>query len=324
MDASRFRLRPHTDEDFDAEAALRIRSGTDHPLTGAELRERDARFIVPPSILRRWVVETGSPARMVGLGIALTPPGGVASARYEVAVVVDPEYEHQGIGRALADWVEARAGELGARTLLADTRADRPRALEFLRVRGYREVNRHRCSRLDLRPLDPSSLTDDAALLAREGLAVRSWAELGHGDSDVLRRIVDLNLELSRDVPRTTPFDPVEFREFLERHLTQPDILPDGFFVAEAAGELVGLSYGTRVRTDPSLLQHQMTGTVRAWRRRGVALALKRRTIRYAIERGYSYMRTYNDVSNAPILALNQRLGFAPLYDFVGLERPVA
>ena len=52
-----------------------------------------------------------------------------------------------------------------------------------------------------------------------------------------------------------------------------------------------------------------MTGVRRAWRRRGIALALKQAQIDAAKAAGLRRLRTANAVQN-PMLLVNERLGF--------------
>lgn len=49
---------------------------------------------------------------------------------------------------------------------------------------------------------------------------------------------------------------------------------------------------------------------LRAYRRQGVALALKLRGIAYAKQHAYTTLRTSVDATNTASLALNERLGF--------------
>ena len=49
-----------------------------------------------------------------------------------------------------------------------------------------------------------------------------------------------------------------------------------------------------------------------AWRGRGIALALKLLAIRAARRYGARYLRTNNDSENAPMLAVNRKLGYQP------------
>jgi mycothiol synthase len=66
-----------------------------------------------------------------------------------------------------------------------------------------------------------------------------------------------------------------------------------------------------------------MTAVARAWRGRGVAIALKRATIRWAIDNGLNELRTSNDPDNAPMRAVNATLGYEPLPDRLLMRGPL-
>ena len=66
-----------------------------------------------------------------------------------------------------------------------------------------------------------------------------------------------------------------------------------------------------------------MTAVVRDWRGRGVAGALKRATIGWAIANGLEALETGNDLDNAAMRAVNARLGFRPLPDLMTMRGPL-
>ena len=67
-----------------------------------------------------------------------------------------------------------------------------------------------------------------------------------------------------------------------------------------------------------------MTGVKRAWRRRGIAAALKRAQIAWARERGYELLATQNEMRNEPMRKLNERLGYRPAPGRVVMRGPLA
>jgi GNAT superfamily N-acetyltransferase len=68
---------------------------------------------------------------------------------------------------------------------------------------------------------------------------------------------------------------------------------------------------------------HDMTAVRAAWRGRGVATALKRATIGWAIEHGLTALDTGNDEDNAAMRAVNARLGYEPLPDELTYRGPL-
>ena len=67
-----------------------------------------------------------------------------------------------------------------------------------------------------------------------------------------------------------------------------------------------------------------MTAVRRAYRGRGIAGALKRATIGWAVEHDLEALETGNDVENAPMRAVNAMLGYSPTPDWIGLRGPLA
>ncbi len=57
---------------------------------------------------------------------------------------------------------------------------------------------------------------------------------------------------------------------------------------------------------------NDMTGVRREYRGRGIALALKLLAIRFARSVGAQEITTSNDSLNAPMLAVNRKLGYQP------------
>jgi RimJ/RimL family protein N-acetyltransferase len=57
-------------------------------------------------------------------------------------------------------------------------------------------------------------------------------------------------------------------------------------------------------------LRTGMTGVRREWRRRGIALALKVRSLEFAKAQGFRRVVTENETNNRGMIAINDRLGF--------------
>ena len=65
-----------------------------------------------------------------------------------------------------------------------------------------------------------------------------------------------------------------------------------------------------------------MTGTLRDYRGRGLALLAKRATLVNAAKRGVELVSTENDETNAPMLRVNEHLGYRPIGSTLGWSRP--
>ncbi len=93
--------------------------------------------------------------------------------------------------------------------------------------------------------------------------------------------------------------DPAEFRA---RDVDRPGILPEAFMLAVegSSGRVVGYASLILQPGSRSVAWHDMTAVRRSWRGLGVAGALKRATVGWAIANGLEALETGNDVDNAP------------------------
>jgi RimJ/RimL family protein N-acetyltransferase len=65
-----------------------------------------------------------------------------------------------------------------------------------------------------------------------------------------------------------------------------------------------------------------MTGTLRDYRGRGLALLAKRATLVNAAARGVELVSTENDEKNAPMLRVNEKLGYQLVGSTLMWSRP--
>ena len=63
------------------------------------------------------------------------------------------------------------------------------------------------------------------------------------------------------------------------------------------------------------------TGVRRAYRRHGIAWALKVRNIAWARQQGYTHIRTSNDSTNRAMLSINEQLGYQRLPAWIHLVK---
>ena len=85
---------------------------------------------------------------------------------------------------------------------------------------------------------------------------------------------------------------------------------PEAMFLALEGDEIAGCA-GLEFDGDrPDRAEHAFTGIARRWRRRGLASALKRLTLRFGAEHGIREVYTWTQLGNADMRALNERLGY--------------
>jgi GNAT superfamily N-acetyltransferase len=98
------------------------------------------------------------------------------------------------------------------------------------------------------------------------------------------------------------------FEEWLRDDLGIPELDFHGSLVAEIDGRLAALSFMTTDGLDRA--ENDFTGTHPDFRGRGLATLVKRATIEWARGRGIREIWTGNDGENAPMLAINRKLGY--------------
>jgi GNAT superfamily N-acetyltransferase len=134
----------------------------------------------------------------------------------------------------------------------------------------------------------------------------------GPAGAAVVREIHDLYVHCNRGQEELEPLTPRDFEAFVAAELEGPQALPEAWFLARADGRVVGLSTLERLPGAPAALDVGYAAVHPACRGRGLALALKLRTVAYAAAHGHREIRTANHAGNARMLAINAALGFAP------------
>ena len=123
-------------------------------------------------------------------------------------------------------------------------------------------------------------------------------------------------MEVSKDIPNEE-FDSIPLQEWIETFWRSPLLDDDASLAAYVDGELAGV---TMIRIDrPSgRAQNNLAGVRRTFRGRGLAVLLKSHSLRRAAELGATIAITDNDETNAPMLAVNTKLGYEPFARRIG------
>jgi mycothiol synthase len=211
-----------------------------------------------------------------------------------------PEHRGAGVGfelyRELADWVQER----GCITLETTVAEDDDASLAWADRRGFREVGRTSRMVLDLTTIEAPAVDPP------EGVEIVTWAER----PDLTHAIYEVACEAYPDEPShaSAPMD--SFEAWLSKDMRGDSDRPDATFVALAGGEVAGYAKLSLSSSRTNVVMHDMTGVRRAYRRRGIASALKRAEIAWAKREGYEKLETSNEVRNEPIRRLNERHGY--------------
>ena len=270
---------------------------------GSERGLRHSAAAAPPNAHRRyWAAD--DEGKLVGWATAAIEYQSSERPGFLQASVA-PESRKSGLGTALLERCEAHLAGLGVGTTLALTTPEEA-SRGFATAHGFRHTNTTRISGVDPRTIEPPT--------APPGVDLRPLAELDP------RKVYELDAEAMLDVPGEVAMDAVSFEQWLEDYWHHPDTDLDASVAAVIDDRPVSFSHlriapGGRAITD-------MTGTLRDYRGRGLALLAKRATLVNAAGRGVELVSTENDETNGPMLRVNEKLGYRPVGSTLSWSRP--
>lgn len=276
------------------------------PVSAADLEDWQKR--TPAERVQRRSVALDGQGHLVGFNDTGRDPWKIAG-KFWLDVIVDPATREQGLGTRLYADALAFAKREGATLLEAEVRDHLPESLRFARKRGF-EIERHLFeATLDLVGFDETRFVDVIESIEASGLRFTNLAGLGE-TRETQYQLYELNRRSALDIPgRDQTFAP--FEQFQQNVFAAPWYRADGQIIALDGARWVGM---TAIGYFPATnsVYNMITGVDRTYRGRGLALALKLLAARRARAYGAEYMRTNNDSENAPILAVNRKLGYQP------------
>ena len=313
-------VRPFTPADYEGYVAGSNACYPDYPLSVAEMRHGDASFDTTRYFTARFVVEDGG--RVVGGVHVHHRPSRFHPDRYAFDLWVVPDARRRGHGSRLYD---AAIGQLVARNALAVTtgvKESMTDGVQFLEKRGWVEVKRDWESRLRVSGFDFAKFASANERVARDGIRITTFAEEARRDPKAERKAYELIAEVRRDVPATDAATDESFEDWQKHWTGSPSFMPDAFFAAiDRDGRWLGLSNLECPPDDRTFFWQGLTGMRREARGRGVAMALKLRTVEYARRMGVDHVKTWNDQKNRPMLAINEALGFEKQPAWIAFEK---
>ncbi len=280
------------------------RAQTDHDLEGMiEVRVAADPERTPPRIenLRHNVARTGNTFLIaregdqpVACGFVWTDmPVGHAEAH----MVVVPAARGRGIGSAVLAELGSLARMDGKTELEGEVREQDESSRAFLERRGYRVVGGEKWLALDLAATEviPPEAPADITIVTRSERP------------DLTDALFAVAQEGTADIPGFP--GPTTYEQFRSLEIDRPTRKPEYFFIALAGEEPVGYATLDDYGRDA---HNGLTAVKRAWRRRGVATALKRTQIAAARRAGFRRLITGSEERNVAMRTLNAKLGYRP------------
>jgi GNAT superfamily N-acetyltransferase len=298
------RIRGWRDDDAEAAASL-LRAVAPQWLVSPDWLRFYVHSLPERAKHRVWVAEDGG--ELVGWAEANLRWTTAETGRGEVWVGVARAARGSGLGRALYEPLE---GHLGA--IVVDTEAVDDNGLRFAERLGFHVVSHDRYSELDPRSALPE-------IEPPPGIRVVPLAE-------VLDRRSDLHAvyaEAERDMPGEFARDRLDYDEWSAETLASPMLDPELSQVVLDGDTVVSFAFISADR-EGRRADNEMTGTLGSHRGRGLARLAKIATIRACRDAGIVRITTSNAETNAPMLAINNRLGYRPTLVTTSLEKRLA
>lgn len=246
------------------------------------------------------------------LGVARVRDQTAADGSCDLLLGVLPRDRGAGTGSALLRWTLDRANAFGAARLTGATEetGDVP---AMVRHWGFRLGSRSRISWVDARDVPPPDVLGDH--LASPDLSLVPAAEAGP------QAVWECHQATVADDPSGFGSQ-VPLETYLEEEWHDPLLRHDlSHVVVDATGRVAAFSL---LRVAGRRGWSSMTGVRPEHRRRGLSLAVKAATLRAAAREGVHRCSTGNSADNAPVLALNSRLGYQLQMTIRRVERDVA
>ncbi len=313
------KLRAFDDPDWSTVSAIAsARAGKDTP--GFELwLNRRQKFDESRYFRRQYVVENSRSKQIVAYGAVEQT---VYLPKYRVFLLTDPQWLKRGVADLLFDQLVNDLRDAKAVTVSCRQYASEIELLDFLKGRGFAETSRVLEMRLDVTTTDIAEFASLRKRLYDQGISISTFADERARDPRCVEKLYLLTTLLNQDDPARGPFVPPAYnaREAL-MWLEMKYVLPDAYFIAKHGDDYVGVSDVSLFEALPRGLTQGFTGVRREYRRKGLATLLKVCGITYAQSNGYQIIQTFNKSEQTAIHALNEKLGFEPMFEEVLLEK---
>lgn len=313
-------VRVATPADYPVLVALNKASYPDYGETEEEWRHWDETWDYDKYFKSRVVAEDGG--RVVGFGLVNHMRWAFVPTKYRIDVTVHPEHRGRGHGTALYDAIIDKVRARDGKTVASAAKESMADGVRFLTKRGFREVKRDWESRLFVKGFDFERFDGADARVDKQGIRITTLAEEMQRDPGALQKAFELNEDCRMDVPSVDPPTRHTFDEFRRDDIDAPNAVLEAFYIAiDKGGRYLGVSNLFRSLDDPTFIWQGITGVRRDARGKGIAMALKLRTVRYTIDNGIEHIKTWNDVHNKPMLSINEAMGFAKQPAWISYEK---
>ncbi len=309
-------LRPtRLPEDLPVLAAMRNLVESE-PITAEEMGRRMER--TPADQITHRISAVDEEGRMVGMGVAWRTPAD-QEGRWFMVVRVLPEVRGSGVGSTLLEALETWCREQGGTVLGTEVREADDHSVAFAKHRGY-QTDRHIFeSTLDLATFDETRFAGTVEGLEAEGIRIVALADMDDQEAWA-RKVHALVSRTVFDIPGVNMAEAPDYTTWSQWAMDAEACPRDCFLLALDGDRVAGVTFLEHNR-DTGAMYTGHTSVDREYRGRKLALALKLASVETARRYDAPYMRTNNDAQNAPMLAVNRKMGYRPEPGFFLVEK---
>lgn len=300
-----YQIRKANPADYDQMVIIRNLAQPE-PVTAEQFRQWDELDAAHPRSTMTRLVAVDPAARIVGYAFSEhlhhMPDG-----RWGIGTTVHPESRGRGIGQLLYAEALRIALEGGASELTAYCRGEDDASFAWAQRRGFHMDRQRTESVLDLTTFEISRFAGHVEQVEAGG--IRFVTMMGAPeDEQMLHSLYLMDNETALDIPAFDNWQLPDY-ETWRKEVTEEDS-PKYLVLALDGDRVVGSTWLILPTVEGAGAYNGYTGTLREYRGRGIALALKLMATREALSRGIRHIRTNNDPDNPPMLAVNGKMGY--------------
>lgn len=235
-----------------------------------------------------------------------------------ITVQVHPDHQRQGIGTQLYTTLSDTLSvydPINFRSSIYDGYAG---ALAFTQKLGFVEYSRRIDLTCDLDTVDLSQFASAVENARADNFRFVPISKI-RNDNLVVATIFDVQWSLELDVPLDETLTRPSLHQWRKEVVDNEMYMGDASFLVMQDEEYVALTHVYKYSDDR--LYIEFTGVRPAFRRRGIATAMKVLSMQWGKDNGFKYMGTTNDAVNTGMLAINQQLGFVQRPTRIQIEK---
>lgn len=292
-----------TNKDYEDFARL-INATMSRPITGDTMRQQDNNKL-SEDILQRYAACIND--NVIGYGV-LYRAATAQKPTINAWLTIEQAYRKQGLGTKLYQFLSEKASAYDVTQIASYCSDEDVNSFAFAQKRGF-DIRRHIYeSILDLTTFDVTQWLDIVEEVRSQGIRFSSLAQEGNTQA-ALFKLYQLNAETAQDNPTYDGTYKQTFENFKAKIANAHWFRADGQWLAIDGDRYIGLG-AIGFEEDGITASNAFTGVDREYRGRKIALALKVVGAKFAQEQGATRLITTNDSANAPMLAINQKLGY--------------